>query len=103
MALLKAGRAMQLVTDLGHVTAPGREALPIPRSLLERALGHASVTLRMDVVQLACVFPRLTVLPGTGFRISFKKYIFIYKKKGINERNNLYYCLQTFLWHEPKK
>lgn len=64
IAILKTARALGLYQDLERVSIPGEGIIAIPEAMLQRAVGHASQTLQLDALQLACVHPRATNLPG---------------------------------------
>lgn len=68
MAILKTARQMGVYQDLSHVVVPGEGLgegrLPIPAALLQRAVASSTEALQVDALQLACVHPRLTTLPG---------------------------------------
>ena len=63
IAVLKEARKLQLLTQL-EVAEVGQRSLRIPAPLLLRASVHASDALRIDALQLACVNPKSTMLPG---------------------------------------
>lgn len=64
MAILKTARQMGLYQDLGHVEVPGEGRVAIPEALLQRAVASSTESLQVDALQLACVHPRATSLPG---------------------------------------
>lgn len=49
---------------LGQVMVPGQEPLSLPHRLLEKAVIDGSETIRLDVMQLACLHPKSTAFPG---------------------------------------
>ncbi|KAK9830799.1 hypothetical protein WJX74_007694 [Apatococcus lobatus] len=66
IAVLKTARQLQLMDGLSQVTVPGHEPLGLPHTLLEQAVIHSSESLRIDVMQLACLHPRSTAFPGVA-------------------------------------
>ena len=64
IAVLKTARQQQLMEGLGQVVVPGHLPLVLPKQLLEKAVIHSSETLRIDVMQLACLHPKSTAFPG---------------------------------------
>ncbi|KAK9830510.1 hypothetical protein WJX72_012147 [[Myrmecia] bisecta] len=64
VAILKAARQLQLISDLDVVTVPGCGSVTIPESMLQRAISHCTESLRVDAMQLACVHPKATAPPG---------------------------------------
>ena len=64
IAVLKTARQLQLMDGLGQVMVPGQEPLSLPHRLLEKAVIHGSETIRLDVMQLACLHPKSTAFPG---------------------------------------
>jgi hypothetical protein len=55
---------MGLYQDLGCVSVPGEGSVIIPEWLLQRAVASRVESLQVDALQLACVHPRTTSLPG---------------------------------------
>ncbi len=55
---------MGLYQDLGCVSVPGEGSVTIPERLLQRAVASRVESLQVDALQLACVHPRTTSLPG---------------------------------------
>ncbi len=55
---------MGLYQDLGCVSVPGEGSVIIPERLLHRAVASRVESLQVDALQLACVHPRTTSLPG---------------------------------------
>ena len=64
VAILKTARQMGLYQDLACVSVPGEGSVPIPEELLQRAVASSSESLQVDALQLACVHPKATSLPG---------------------------------------
>ena len=64
VAILKTARQMGLYQDLGCVSVPGEGSVTIPERLLQRAVASRVESLQVDALQLACVHPRTTSLPG---------------------------------------
>ncbi len=64
VAILKTARQMGLYQDLGCVSVPGEGSVTIPERLLQRAVATRNESLQVDALQLACVHPRTTSLPG---------------------------------------
>ena len=64
VAILKTARQMGVYQELSHVGVPGESSLPIPAALLQRAVASSTEALQVDALQLACVHPRPTTLPG---------------------------------------
>lgn len=64
VAILKTARQMGLYQDLSHVEVPGEGRVAIPAELLQRAVASSTESLQVDALQLACVHPRGTSLPG---------------------------------------
>ncbi|DBB01023.1 TPA: hypothetical protein ACH3X1_000923 [Trebouxia sp. C0004] len=64
VAILKTARQMGLYLDLGCVSVPGEGIVTIPERLLQRAVASRVESLQVDALQLACVHPRTTSLPG---------------------------------------
>ena len=58
---------MGLYQELSHVVVPGEGRVAIPEGLLQRAVASSTESLQVDALQLACVHPRLTSLPGAFF------------------------------------
>lgn len=67
IAILKTARQLGLYQDLEQVSVLGEGSIAIPEAMLHRAVGQSSQTLQLDALQLACVHPRATNLPGTPF------------------------------------
>ena len=65
IAVLKTARQVGLYQDLEQVSVLGEGSNAIPEALLQRAVAHSSQGLQLDALQLACVHPRATNLPGT--------------------------------------
>ena len=65
VAILKTARQIGLYQDLSHVVVPGQGSVAIPEGLLRRAVASSTESLQVDALQLACVHPRPTSLPGT--------------------------------------
>ena len=64
LAVLKAGRQLGLVSDLGQLGgAAGLDAARLA-GILQQALSHPSEGLRMDALQLVCCHPRTSTLPS---------------------------------------
>ena len=63
MGILKEGRKLQLLAEL-HEARVGSEVIAIPAHLLLQAAVHKSDLLRIDALELACVSPKITHLPG---------------------------------------
>lgn len=63
VAIIKAARQMSLMDSIDQLPAPGG-GLAIPVAMLREAAGHRSEALRVDAMQLACVHPRTTAMPG---------------------------------------
>ena len=64
VAILKTARQLGLYQDLACVTVPGEGTLEIPEELLQRAVARSTESLQVDALQLACVHPKATSLPG---------------------------------------
>ncbi|DBA69567.1 TPA: hypothetical protein ACH3X2_012764 [Trebouxia sp. C0005] len=64
VAILKTARQIGLYQDLGCVSVPGEGSVTIPERLLQRAVASRVESLQVDALQLACVHPRTTSLPG---------------------------------------
>ncbi|KAL0046958.1 hypothetical protein WJX82_002976, partial [Trebouxia sp. C0006] len=64
VAILKTARQMGLYQDLGCVSVAGEGSVAIPERLLQRAVASRVESLQVDALQLACVHPRTTSLPG---------------------------------------
>ena len=64
VAILKTARQMGLYQDLACVSVPGEGKVKIPHQLLQQAAASSSESLQVDALQLACVHPRATSLPG---------------------------------------
>ena len=64
VAILKTARQMGLYQDLSHVEVPGEGSVAVPAALLRRAVASSTESLQVDALQLACVHPRGTSLPG---------------------------------------
>ena len=64
MAILKTARQLGLYQDLACVSVPGEGSLEIPEELLQRAVARSTESLQVDALQLACVHPKATSLPG---------------------------------------
>lgn len=64
VAILKTARQMGLYQDLGCVSVPSEGSVTIPEQLLQRAVASRVESLQVDALQLACVHPRTTSLPG---------------------------------------
>lgn len=74
VAILKTARQMGVYQDLSHVVVggqgegvgEGQGSVAIPQELLQRAVASRTEALQVDALQLACVHPRPTTLPGTS-------------------------------------
>lgn len=69
VAILKTARQMGLYQDLSHVMVPGEGSVAIPQGLLQRAVASSTESLQVDALQLACMHPRPTSLPGNTLRL----------------------------------
>eukprot|EP00887_Chlorella_sp_A99_P000062 scaffold16.g62.t1 len=68
LAVLKAGRRLGLVTDLGSLGPAGIAPAQL-EALLRQAAAHPSEALRVDALQLICCHPRSTA-PPTALELS---------------------------------
>ena len=64
VSVLKVARTVGLAEDLAAVPAPGGSVIQIPEAMLRAAVGHRSDSLRVDALQLACMHPRTSSMPG---------------------------------------
>ena len=69
VAILKTARQMGLYQDLACVSVPGEGSVAIPEQLLQRAVASSTGSLQVDALQLACVHPRATSLPGKALPV----------------------------------
>ena len=67
MSILKTARHMGLYQDLACVSVPGEGSVAIPEALLQRAVASSCESLQVDALQLACVHPKATRLPGAAY------------------------------------
>ncbi|KAK9806642.1 hypothetical protein WJX73_003561, partial [Symbiochloris irregularis] len=63
VGLVRQGRKLHLMPELHRACVDEQEVI-IPAALLLQAAEHASDLLRIDALELACISPKITVLPG---------------------------------------
>ena len=69
LAVLGQARKLQLL-DCLEEAGDDQQAVSIPAGLLLQASMHASDALRLDALQLACISPKSTALPGESCSMS---------------------------------